>query len=106
MVELGAELARLWETHSATIAARLATIDAAVAMAADGTLAGPPRAAAVRAAHELAGTAGTFGFAAASAHAAALEERLADERTPVDPALLSERVAALRASLQGAEHDG
>ena len=96
---LDGELARLWATHRTEVDARLAVIEAAVAQCDDGALGDESRAAAKRAAHQLAGTAGTFGFAAASEHAAALERRLADPPDQIDPAGLQTLSIALRAAL-------
>lgn len=96
---LDGELARLWATHRAEVDARMAVIEAAVAHCGDGALGDESRAAATRAAHQLAGTAGTFGFVAASEHAAALERRLADPPGQIDPTGLQSLSAALRAAL-------
>jgi chemotaxis protein histidine kinase CheA len=97
---LDGELARLWATHRAEVDARLATIDAAVTQCDDGALDDESRAAATRAAHQLAGTVGTFGFAAASEHAAALEQRLADTSGAIDAPALATLMTALRAALE------
>jgi HPt (histidine-containing phosphotransfer) domain-containing protein len=99
MAALDGELARLWATHRAEVDARLATIDAAVEQCDDGVLDDASHAAATRAAHQLAGTVGTFGFAAASEHAAALEQRLADPSGDVDGPGLAALMTALRAAL-------
>ena len=103
MVELDAELARLWGTHRVEVDARLATIEVAVAQLNEGTLDDESRAAAARAAHQLAGTAGTFGFAAASEHAAVLVQRLADAQAQTDAPALAQLSAVLRAALRGPE---
>jgi HPt (histidine-containing phosphotransfer) domain-containing protein len=76
MVELDARLALVWAAHQGEIRARVDTIDAAVAALARGGLDDGARRTAARAAHQLAGTAGTFGFAPASEHAAALDRAL------------------------------
>jgi HPt (histidine-containing phosphotransfer) domain-containing protein len=96
---LDGELARLWATHRPEVDARLAVIEAAVAQCDDGALGDESRAAATQAAHQLAGTAGTFGFTEASEHAAALERRLADPPDEIDPAGLQALSIALRAAL-------
>jgi HPt (histidine-containing phosphotransfer) domain-containing protein len=96
---LDGELARLWATHRAEVDTRLATIDAAVAQCDEGALDDESRAAATRAAHQLAGTAGTFGFAAASEHAAALEQRLANPPDAVGAPAIAPLMTALRAAL-------
>jgi HPt (histidine-containing phosphotransfer) domain-containing protein len=99
MTDLDGELARLWSTHRPEVDARLATIEGAVTDCDDGALGDEPRAAAARAAHQLAGTVGTFGFAEASGHAAALERRLADPPGQIDAAELAALLIALRAAL-------
>ena len=100
MAALDGELARLWATHRAEVDARLATIDAAVEQCDDGALGDESRATATRAAHQLAGTVGTFGFAEASEHAAALERRLADPPGQIDAPGLAALMTALRAALE------
>jgi HPt (histidine-containing phosphotransfer) domain-containing protein len=102
MVDLDIELARLWDAHRGEIDSRMAAIDAAVAQLRDGTLSDESRAAAVRAAHQLAGTAGTFGFTEASEHAATLVRRLADAQDQHEARRIAQLVIALRAALQGA----
>jgi HPt (histidine-containing phosphotransfer) domain-containing protein len=104
MVELDVELARLWATHSDEIAARMATIEAAVVALDAGALDDASRVSAARAAHQLAGTAGTFGFAAASEQAAAVEVHLTGRVAGADgdPSALEPLVVALRAALRGA----
>jgi HPt (histidine-containing phosphotransfer) domain-containing protein len=99
MDDLDAQLAALWTAHLPQIDARLATIDAAVAQLDDGALGERSRSAAVAAAHQLAGSAGTFGFAQASAHATAFGKRFA---APHDAPELAELAVALRASLRRA----
>jgi HPt (histidine-containing phosphotransfer) domain-containing protein len=99
VVDLDVELARLWEAHRGEIDSRMVAIDAAVAQLRDGALSDESRAAAVRAAHQLAGTAGTFGFTEASQHAAELVRSLADTQAQNDAPRLA---IALRAALEGA----
>jgi HPt (histidine-containing phosphotransfer) domain-containing protein len=100
MAALDGELARLWATHRTEVDERLATIDAAVGRCDDGALDDESRATATRAAHQLAGTVGTFGFAAASEHAAAVERRLAGPPGEIDGAALAALMTALRAALE------
>jgi HPt (histidine-containing phosphotransfer) domain-containing protein len=99
MDDLDAPLAALWTAHLPQIDARLATIDAAVARLDAGAPSEQSRSAALAAAHQLAGTAGTFGFPQASRDAAALHERLS---APHDAPELAELAVALRASLRRA----
>jgi chemotaxis protein histidine kinase CheA len=100
MTALDGELARLWATHRAEVDERLTTIDAAVAQCHDGALDDESRATATRAAHQLAGTVGTFGFAAASEHAAAVERHLAGPPGEIDGPALAALMTALRAALE------
>jgi HPt (histidine-containing phosphotransfer) domain-containing protein len=100
MAALDGELARLWATHRTEVDERLATIDAAVARGDDGTLDERSRATATRAAHQLAGTVGTFGFAAASEHAAEVEQRLAEGPGEIDGPAIAALMTALRAALE------
>jgi HPt (histidine-containing phosphotransfer) domain-containing protein len=103
MAELDAQLARVWDTHRAEIDARVARIDAAVAQLGDGTLGDDARDEARHAAHQLAGTCGTFGFGEASEHAAALELSLTGAPSPGDAARLTQLAAAMRAALPKAQ---
>ncbi len=99
MPALDARLAQVWAEHHGEIGARVDTIDAAVAALATGGLGQGARLTAARAAHRLAGTAGTFGFGLASEHAAALDLAL---RAPgeSDTAELARLAAALRVALK------
>lgn len=100
MAELTAELSRVWESHRPEIDARVATIELAVSELNAGTLGEESRAAAGRAAHQLAGTCGTFGFGRASVHAAELQQRLAGGHAQIDEApRLTQLVLDLRAAL-------
>jgi len=85
--------------HRGEIHSRMAAIDAAVAQLGNGPLGDDSRAAAVRAAHQLAGTAGTFGFTEASEQAARLVRSLADPQAQNDAPRLA---IALRAALERA----
>ncbi len=102
MAELETELQRLWGTHRPEIDARVATIETAVTELQGGALSDAAREAATRAAHQLAGTAGTFGFSQASEHAAALEECLAGGQANDDADRLGQLVLELRAALPDA----
>ena len=99
MAELDARLARVWAQHHGEITARVETIDVAVAALATGDLDDDARRTAARAAHRLAGTAGTFGFAPASEHAAALDLALRAPPGPGDAAELARLALALRDAL-------
>jgi HPt (histidine-containing phosphotransfer) domain-containing protein len=101
MGDLDAELTRLWVSHRGEIDARVATIEAAVGPSDDDTLDEPSRAAAAKAAHHLAGTAGTFGFPDASACATAVERHLTEPRAHHGGPPLAGLVAQLRVALQG-----
>jgi diguanylate cyclase (GGDEF)-like protein len=83
-------LATIWNQHRETMFARVDTIALALA---DGTKRGQAR----DAAHQLAGTVGTFGFPRASELARALERMLADGDD--DRATMGQMVAELRADL-------
>jgi len=87
--------------------ARSDVVAEALAAAAEGRLDPARRMAAVKAAHQVVGSAGTFGSARASELAAALEQVLGGEG-PLDPAALllaQQRLAELRREL-GAGHQG
>jgi HPt (histidine-containing phosphotransfer) domain-containing protein len=99
MAELDVRLARVWAEHHGEIDARLETIDAAVAGLATGGLDDDARHTAARAAHRLAGTAGTFGFGLASEHAGALDRALRAPPADDDAAELERLALALRAAL-------
>ncbi len=103
MAALDARLAQVWAEHHGEIGARVDTIDAAVAALGTGGLGEAARLTAARAAHRLAGTAGTFGFGPASEHAAALDLAL---RAPgeSDTAELARLAAALRCALALPDH--
>jgi HPt (histidine-containing phosphotransfer) domain-containing protein len=99
MAELDVRLAQVWAEHAGEIAGRVQTIDAAVAALATGDLGDDARRAAARAAHRLAGTAGTFGFAAGSRHAAALDRALRAPPGEGRTAELARLATALRVAL-------
>ena len=85
---------------------RATQLERAVDSAADGRLDETGRAQAAAVAHQLIGSAGTFGFADASRRAAELKDffALADRGTD-DVALARVRLSAVRADLQSGEDD-
>jgi HPt (histidine-containing phosphotransfer) domain-containing protein len=95
-----AALTLIWDAQRGEVDARVATIMLAASQLGEGTLGDAQRAQAARAAHQLAGSCGTFGYPEASRHAAALEEALAGSLTGSDAARLRELVTALSAALQ------
>jgi HPt (histidine-containing phosphotransfer) domain-containing protein len=106
MADLDVRLERVWAQHRSEISARVATIEGAVGALAAGTLDDASRLDAVRAAHRLAGTAGTFGFGDASQHAAALEQRLRAPTTRDHHGReLTHLVRALRVALDRRDRD-
>ncbi len=81
----------IWSRHQGLVEERIALIERAVAALAAQELQEPLREDALRAAHMLSGSLGTFGFAGASEAAGALEQELADprrEQAPIIRALL------------------
>jgi len=103
MAELDLALARLWDAHRGEIDARVSAIEAVVAPVGGAPTDGAARAEARQAAHQLAGTCGTFGFAQASRHAAAIEEGLTGVPDEAAAAELAQMVIALRAALPETE---
>jgi len=96
-------LRRVWESRRDNVLGRVDVIDATLAAARAGTLDDEQRAAGVREAHMLSGSAGTFGFSAATAMARELEHALDAPGGPPAPELerLGELAAALRRELEG-----
>lgn len=98
-----ASVSALWEKFRDLTLRRVATVeDAAVALL-EGSLDPELRRAAERDAHKLAGSAGTFGFAAAS-RSAREAEQLLEGTAPLDAAAtlrLSELTVSLRRELEG-----
>jgi chemotaxis protein histidine kinase CheA len=81
----------IWEHHRGLVGERIELIERAVNALAAGELDEQLRGEALRAAHMLSGSLGTFGFAGASEAAGALEQELADPRgaqAPLMKALL------------------
>ena len=99
--DLKAALAGVWERRRKEIVARVDVLDDVIAALDSRTLTEPLRDAAERAAHQLTGTAGTFGFDRASALARVLEHALSGENRlgPADADWMRENVIALRSEL-------
>lgn len=95
-------LAAVWQHHRARVLERVAVLELTLAALAEAQLDEPLRAQAEQAAHQLSGTVGTFGFAAASEAAGALELELVEpdaERLPAMRALLASVRGGLRAAV-------
>ncbi len=94
--EFAAQITRVWDASRGTMNSRLDAVDAAGAALLAGSLGGEERAAALVAAHKLAGSLGTFGLPEGSELASELELML---RAPGVPAVmrLSELAERLRA---------
>ena len=106
MGELDLALARLWDAHRGEIDARVSAIEAGIVPIGGATTDSAARAEARRAAHQLAGTCGTFGFAQASLHAAAIEDGLTGAPGGATAAELVQMVVALRAALPETQTTG
>jgi len=93
-----AALAEIWERHHAGVLSQVATVEAAVLALMRGDLGSEQRAGAVREAHKLAGSLGTFGLARASERSRELELLLGAPEQPGPEALprLSELVVSVR----------
>lgn len=100
MAQVIAELQELWTEHRPEIDINVALVEEAVGALASGELDDAGRDSAKRAAHQLAGTVGTFGFTDASEQAHALEQALEQAPAREDAPRLAELVAALRAGLE------
>jgi HPt (histidine-containing phosphotransfer) domain-containing protein len=96
-------LRRVWESRRDHVLARVDVIEATLAAARAGTLDDEQRLAGVREAHMLSGSAGTFGFGAATEMARGLEQALDVPGGPPADALdrLFEVARALRCELEG-----
>jgi hypothetical protein len=103
-VEAAAALSAIWVRHRGEIMLAVDALAAAVADGLAGQLDDSQRERASGHAHRLAGSAGTFGFAAAGEIAAELEQALSGRFAPPPGACpaLAELVAALRRELDGA----
>ncbi len=100
--ELRAELEAIWQRHRDAVFEQVDVIERAVMALMCGDADGAQREEATREAHKLTGSLGTFGFAAASAHARHFEELLGGDAVLTRAQLeeLVERVTALRDALQ------
>lgn len=96
-------LRRVWYERRDSVLSRVEVIDATLRAARAGTLDDDQRQAGVREAHMLSGSAGTFGFGAATDMARELERALDVPGGPPADALdrLDELAAALRRELEG-----
>jgi HPt (histidine-containing phosphotransfer) domain-containing protein len=96
-------LRRVWESRRENVLARVDAIDATLAAARAGKLDDEQRRSGMREAHMLSGSAGTFGFGAATAMARELEHAFdAEDGPPADRLDHLEEVArALRGELEG-----
>lgn len=92
----------VWARMRDTVLARVDPLDDAVAALVEGRLAELERDQAERAAHKLAGSAGTFGFDEASRVARRLERRFAAQPSRDEGWAAAEEVTALRAALEEA----
>jgi HPt (histidine-containing phosphotransfer) domain-containing protein len=99
---LSAALDRLWERYLPEIELRLAAIESAANAIAAGTLTSELQQAAHAAAHNLAGTLGSFGLAGGTAPARETEHSYAAQATPgrEDAARLAELAATLRGIIE------
>jgi HPt (histidine-containing phosphotransfer) domain-containing protein len=102
----GERLQSIYARARASFAENLATIDASVSHLKAGALDEPERDAAERAAHRLAGAAGTVGYPEATAPARRLEDAFANDPRPDQAGLLQEQVAALHNVLFGGRVEG
>lgn len=91
------DLSRLWERHRQTNLGRVATVEETAAAVVRGSADDDARAEGISAAHELAGSLGTFGFEAGSRIALEIEALLKDAAS--DPRALADAVGELRASI-------
>ena len=94
-------LQAIYERARGSFAEELATIDAAIHQLVTGALDEPERSAAERAAHRIAGTAGTFGFPEATAPARRLEDAFTHHPHPDAAHRLATDADALRRILAG-----
>jgi diguanylate cyclase (GGDEF)-like protein len=94
--ELDAAIAALWLRQRDEMLRRVDIVEAAVASLLEGNLEAEPREEAERAAHKIAGAAGSFGFADASTHAREIETAMRRDVTLADAPRLSELVVAIR----------
>lgn len=95
-------LQAIYDRARASFAENLATIDSAIGHLAEGALHEAERYSAERAAHRVAGAAGTVGFPGATAPARELEHAFAGGPGPEQADVLKEQAAALRDVLSDA----
>jgi HPt (histidine-containing phosphotransfer) domain-containing protein len=93
---LEAAIRALWERERPEMMRRVAAVEIALTRLAADQLDQAERIAAQDAAHKIAGAAGTFGFAAASREARAVELALRGGATAADGDQLAARAAAMR----------
>ncbi|MCW3000460.1 MAG: Two component response regulator receiver modulated diguanylate cyclase [Solirubrobacterales bacterium] len=103
--ELQEALRRIWRDRRDGVLEQVTVVESAVAAALEGTLDDELRERATREAHMLAGSAGTFGFLRATAHARELEAAMGGMTPPELSELpaLAEHVVALRRDLEREE---
>ena len=89
-------VARLWDRFRPLVDERIGLLQAHV----DGDPA-VSREEALRVAHNLAGSLGSYGRPSGSEVARSIEQALSDDASPVDPAALRELLARLRAVVAG-----
>jgi HPt (histidine-containing phosphotransfer) domain-containing protein len=97
MNDLDAALARIWDRSKPLTRERLARIDAAVAALGQSRLTDPAVEDATHAAHQLAGSLGTFGLNDGTLLARQIEAQLKEAR---DPSCVADLLARLRALLE------
>jgi HPt (histidine-containing phosphotransfer) domain-containing protein len=97
MSSLDDALAAIWDRSKPLIEERLATVRAAAAAVAAGTLDEPTRREGLRAAHQLAGSLGTFGIPEGSDAARELEGQLDGDPDVARVTALSDRLRELLA---------
>ena len=93
-------IAALWASQRGEMLSRVELLEDAVAALLEGTLDADRRREAERAAHKIAGSAGSFGFPESSRHAKTLEDALSGP-APADTPKLTGVVQALRRDLEG-----
>jgi diguanylate cyclase (GGDEF)-like protein len=103
--DLSAAIAELWTRQRGEMLRRVDVVDAAVAGLAADTLTAEQRDEAERAAHKIAGAAGTFGFPAASRDARAIEVSLRAGVEHADAPRLADLALAVRLEFDGSPPD-
>ena len=98
LTKTAALLTALWERNLPVLRERLALLDAAAALAADGRLSPALRAEAAATAHKLAGSLGMFGYKEGTGLARILDQLL-DSCEDLKPGQLLELTRDLRAAL-------